>query len=271
MTHTSGPGLSAPGARGGSGRGRRPRCPCLDGANTHRGDPAGAGRLILGRAGPGRGGSYSSRSPSATCSVPAPACRWRRRRRTRHSCPPWRRCPAGGRSRRPGGRQTLTAAGRTGPASRFQFAHLAGAADAHVQGLGVAAGPVQDLGRQLHHQARVLGAAPEGARVLRVVVDRQPLVVGALEGHVRVGRALLGPEVAGLRGAVLRGGRRGQSHQPCCGAGAAGAELTGLPQVRYLMFCPSQLLRTGTQAERVADCAPLWTEAARHQPKPRLL
>lgn len=81
--------------------------------------------------------------------------------------------------------------------------YLAGAADAHVQGLGVAARPVQNLGGQLHHQARVLGAALEGAGVLRVVVDRQPLVVPVLEAHVGVSRTLLGPEVSGLRGAVL--------------------------------------------------------------------
>lgn len=84
------------------------------------------------------------------------------------------------------------------------MSHLTRAADAHVQGLGVTARPVQHLGRQLHHEARGFCFALERAGVFGVIVHGQPLVVLTLVAHVCMGRTLLGPEVAGIWGAVLR-------------------------------------------------------------------
>lgn len=84
------------------------------------------------------------------------------------------------------------------------FSHLADATDAHVQGLRVAARPIQHFGGQLHQQARALGFALESAGVLRVVVHRQPLVELTLEAHVCVSGALLGPEITRVGGAVLK-------------------------------------------------------------------
>lgn len=64
--------------------------------------------------------------------------------------------------------------------------YLADSADAHVQGLGVTASPVQHFGRQLHHETGALRSAFEGAGVLWVIGDRQPLVVLTLVSHIRV-------------------------------------------------------------------------------------
>lgn len=81
--------------------------------------------------------------------------------------------------------------------------HLTDAADTHVQGVRVAASPVQDLGCQLHNHVLSPRLTPEGAGRGGVVMPRQPLVVAALVLDVVVGRALLGPEVLCVRRAVL--------------------------------------------------------------------
>lgn len=83
--------------------------------------------------------------------------------------------------------------------------YLAHSADAHVQRLGVAAGPVQHFGGQLHHEARHFRFALESAGVVGVIVHRKPLVVLTLVPHVCVGRTLLGSEVTGIWRTILRG------------------------------------------------------------------
>lgn len=53
----------------------------------------------------GVGGTYFSPETRAPWTVPAPACRWSRRRRRRRSCPPWPDSPGAGRSPPPGTEQ----------------------------------------------------------------------------------------------------------------------------------------------------------------------
>lgn len=86
----------------------------------------------------------------------------------------------------------------------YSFSYLADPTDAHVQGLGVTACPIQHLGRQLHHKARGLGLALESAGVVRVIVHRQPLMVLTLVLHVCVSWTLLGAKIAGIWRAILR-------------------------------------------------------------------
>lgn len=90
-------------------------------------------------------------------------------------------------------------------------AHLTDAADAHVQGVGAAASPIQDLGSQLHHQALSPRMTLEGAGGSRIVVPGKPFVVTTLILDVVVGRALLGSEVLGIRRAVLRAEEKGHT------------------------------------------------------------
>lgn len=84
------------------------------------------------------------------------------------------------------------------------FYYLADSTDAHVQGLGVTASPIQDLWGQLHHEARALSFALESAGVVRVVVHRQPLVVLTLVAHVCMSWTLLGAKIPGIWRAILR-------------------------------------------------------------------
>lgn len=90
-------------------------------------------------------------------------------------------------------------------------AHLTDAADAHVQGVGAAASPIQDLGSQLHHQALSPSVTLERAGGNRIVVPGKPFVVTALILDVVVGGALLGSEVLGIRRAVLRAEEMGHT------------------------------------------------------------
>lgn len=82
--------------------------------------------------------------------------------------------------------------------------YLTRSTDAHVQGFGVTARPVQYFGWQLHHETRGLAFALESAGVIRVVVNGQPLVVLTLVSDVRVSRALLSAEITCFWRAVLK-------------------------------------------------------------------
>lgn len=81
---------------------------------------------------------------------------------------------------------------------------LADTTDAHVQRLCVTACPIQHLGRQLHHKAWALGFTFESARVVWVVVYRQPLMVLVLVLLICVSWTLLGTEITGIWRAILR-------------------------------------------------------------------
>lgn len=92
--------------------------------------------------------------------------------------------------------------------------HLTDATDTHVQGVRVAASPVQDLGCQLHDHVLSPRLALEGTGGGGVIVPWQPLVVAALILDIIVGRALLGPEVLCVRRAVLEAERKATRTSP---------------------------------------------------------
>ena len=88
------------------------------------------------------------------------------------------------------------------------MSHLANSTDAHVQGVGTATSPVQNLGGELHGETPPLGLAVKGAGRGGVVGHGDPLIGHALVFDVIVVGALLGAKVSGVRRTVLREERK---------------------------------------------------------------
>lgn len=93
------------------------------------------------------------------------------------------------------------------------MAHLTNATDAHVQGVSIAARPIQYLGCQFHDHILSLCVTLEGAGGSRIVILWKPFVIVSLVLDVIVGGALLGSEVLCVGRAVLGAEKKGHMHR----------------------------------------------------------